>query len=164
MNQILQFWYAFFATLVTGIRLSVTATDSTEMATIGSVSFDQLQPNQAHGRLRLAFFNCTTPASGNADGDSFNLCKIPKGARIVGIATVNEALGSSVVAKIGITGSLSKYGAAIDMAAAGADPFVQTVATYGLETTTEETLIMTLTGAAPTASKIVKGHVTYALD
>lgn len=138
--------------------------DSTQMATIDSVSFDQLKPNEAHGRLRVAFFNCVTLATGGADGDLFRMCKIPSGARILRIETVNEALGTSVVAKIGITGSTSKYGAGIDMAAAGADLFAQTVATYGLETTTEETLLMTLTGAAPAASKIVKGHVTYVLD
>jgi hypothetical protein len=144
--------------------LYVTNTDSTQMATINSASFDQLKPNEAHGRLRTAFFYFTTLATGGADGDSYNLNKIPKGARVLRIETVNEALGSSVVAKIGITSSLSKYGSAVDMAAAGADLFCQTVATHGLVTTAEETLIMTLTGAAPAASKIVQGHVTYVVD
>ena len=69
-----------------------------------------------------------------------------------------------MVAKIGITGTLDKYGSAVDMAAAGADLFCQTKATFGLETTAEETLIMTLTGAAPDASKVVKGFVTYVVD
>ncbi len=145
-------------------QLGVTNTDSTQMATINDVGFGQLQPDELNGRLRVAFFNVVMLASGGADGDSYNLTKIPKGARILRIETVNEALGASVVAKIGITGSLSKYGAAIDYAAAGADLFCQTVATYGLRTTTEETLIMTLTGAAPTASAVLKGHVTYVVD
>lgn len=145
-------------------RFYVTNTDSTQMAAINSVAYDQLKPNELHGRLRIAFFNITTLASGGADGDTYNLTKIPKGARVLRIETVNEALGSSVVAKIGTSSSDAKYGSAIDMAAAGADLFCQTVATYGLETTAEETLIITLTGAAPAASKIVKGHVTYVVD
>lgn len=145
-------------------QLGVTNTDSVQMAVINDPGFTQLQPDELHGRLRIAFFDFTTLASGGADGDSYNLTKIPKGARILRIETVNDAIGTAAVAKIGITGSLSKYGAAIDMAAAGADLFCQTVATYGLRTTAEETLIMTLTGVAPNASARVKGHVTYVVD
>lgn len=138
--------------------------NSTQAATFTSVAFDPLKPNELGGRLRIAFFDFTTPASGGADGDIYVLTRLPKGARVIGLVTVNEALGASVVAKVGIVGADTKYGSAIDMAAAGADPFVQTVATYGLETTAEEDVIMTLTGAVPTASRIVKGHFTYVVD
>lgn len=144
--------------------MSVTNTDSVQMGIINDPSFLQLKPNEAFGRVRIAFFDFTTLAAGGADGDSYNLNKIPKGARVIQIKTVNAALGAGVLAKIGITGTLSKYGSAIDMAAAGEDFFCVTLATYGLETTAEETLIMTLTGAAPTASAQVKGHVLYILD
>lgn len=146
------------------LQLGVTATDSAQMAKINSVDFDMLKPNEQHGRQRAAYFNTSTLAAGNADGDSYNLTKIPKGARVLDIFLTTEAMGAGVVAKIGITGTLDKYGSAVDIAAAGADHFCQTVATYGLETTAEETLILTLTGAAPAASKLIKGHVTYVVD
>ena len=148
-------------------RLGVTNTDSTQMAKItgqAAGSYAPLAPNELAGRLRVAYFDFTTLATGGADGDSYNLTRIPSGARILRIKTVNEALGTSVVAAIGISGSTSKYGAGLDLAAAGTDEDCLTVATYGLVTTAEENLIMTLTGAAPTASKIVKGHVQYVVD
>lgn len=127
-------------------------------------SHNELKPNELGGRLRAAYFEFTTLAAGGADGDSYVLTRLPKGARVLRIKTVNTALGAGVVAKIGVTGTLDKYGSAIDMAAAGSDELCVTSATYGLETTAEENLIMTLTGAAPAASQTVKGHVDYVVD
>lgn len=164
----LNFLSRFIIGLITceAFRFYVTNTDSTQMAIINDKqSSDQLKPNEAVGRVRIAFFSFTTLAVGGADGDSYNLNQIPKGARVLDIVTVNEALGANVVAKIGITGTLDKYGSAIDMAAAGVDRgWMSTIANGFLETTTLETLIMTLTGAAPAASKIVKGAIYYVLD
>ena len=138
---------------------------SSQITKIDSVDYDMLKPNEAHGRIRVAFFDFTTPASGGADGDDYELCEIPIGARILRIKTVNEALGASVVAKIGITGTLDKYGSGLDLAAAGADDYAVTYAqNYGVELTAKERLIMTLTGAAPAATKIVRGHVEYVVD
>ncbi len=142
-----------------------TASKSVQVTKIDSPDYDQLKPNEAHGRARVAYFQFTTLATGGADGDYYALCEIPAGARILDIKSANEALGASVVAKIGITGTLDKYGSAKDLAAAGADTYAQTYAeNYGVELTVLERLIMTLTGAAPAASKIVRGHVLYVLD
>lgn len=162
--KLLNFLIGWFNFLLCYYRLNVTNTDSTQMAIINDVGFTQLQTQDLHGRQRMAYFSFSTLAAGGADGDSYNLTKIPKGARILGIFTVNAALGAGVVSKIGITGNLTKYGSAVDYAAAGFDFYCQTVATYGLTTTAEETLIMTLTGAAPTAAAAIAGHVTYVVD
>lgn len=138
---------------------------SEQITMIDSPDHLQLKPNEAHGRLRPAFFKFTTPASGGADGDIYELCEIPAGARILGIKTACEALGASVVAKIGIVGADTKYGSAKDLAAIGEDNFAVLISeNYGVELTAKERLIMTLTGAAPAATKIVQGHVLYVLD
>ncbi|CAB4182812.1 hypothetical protein UFOVP1090_33 [uncultured Caudovirales phage] len=138
---------------------------SSQVTKIDSVDYDMLKSNEAHGRMRVVFFDFTTPASGNADGDIYELCEIPIGARILRMKTANTALGASVVAKIGIVGADTKYGSALDLAAAGADDFLVTVAqNYGLELIARERLIMTLTGAAPAASQTVRGHVEYVID
>lgn len=152
--------------LLQACTMYVTNTDSTQMAIVNDKqASDQLKPNEFSGRVRVSFFNFTTLTAGGADGDSYNMCQIPKGARVLDIVTVNEALGASVVAAVGITGALTKYGSAIDMAAAGVDrTFMSTIANGFLETTALETLIMTLSGAAPAATKIVKGAVYWVLD
>lgn len=142
-----------------------TNTKSDQVTKIDSVDFDMLKPNESFGRVRMAFFSVSTPASGNADGDTYDLCEIPKGARVIGGRTACEAMGASVVMAIGITGTLSKYGSAIDVAAAGMDDFAHTIAlNFGVETTAKERLIATLSGAAPAASKKLWGYVEYVLD
>ncbi len=163
MNVIRQFCRLFINLMI--VRLYVTAGKSTQVTAIDSVDYDQLKPNEAHGRVRMAFFQFTTLTTGGADGDSFAACEIPKGARVLGGLLVCEAMGSSVVAAIGITGSTSKYGSAIDVAAAGADDFAHTIVlNYGQETTAKERILITLTGAAPAATKKAWGHVLYVVD
>jgi hypothetical protein len=155
---------AFFSFLLMP-RLYVTAGKSTQVTAIDSVDYDQLRPDEAHGRVRMAFWEFTTLAAGGADGDSFAACEIPKGARILGGKTACEALGAGVVAAIGITGSATKYGTGIDMAAAGEDLFANTIAlNYGVRTTAKERILIVLTGAAPAASKKVWGHILYVID
>jgi hypothetical protein len=155
---------AFFTFLVAP-RLYVTAGKSTQVTAIDSVDYDQLRPDEAHGRVRMAFWEFTTLAAGGADGDSFAACEIPKGARILGIKTCNEALGAGVVASVGITGALTKYGTGIDMAAAGEDFCANTIAlNYGVRTTAKERILIVMTGAAPAATKKVNGHVLYVID
>lgn len=155
---------AFFTFMVCP-RLYVTAGKSTQVTAIDSADYDQLRPDEAHGRMRIAFWEFTTLAAGGADGDSFAACEIPKGARILGGFMANEAMGAGVVAKVGITGTLDKYGSGIDIAAAGADDFANTIAlNYGQRTTAKERILITLTGAAPAASKKLWGHITYVVD
>lgn len=56
------------------------------------------------GTVRCVTATFTTPASGGAEFDKVYLAKIPKGARILGGRIVNEAMGSNMVADIGIEG------------------------------------------------------------
>jgi hypothetical protein len=154
-----------FLTFMVMPRLYVTAGKSTQVTAIDSVDYDQLRPDEAHGRVRMAFWEFTTLAAGGADGDSFAACEIPKGARILGGQLVSEAMGAGVVAKVGITGTLDKYGSALDVAAAGKDEFAHTIAfNYGARTTTKERILVTLTGAAPAATKKCNGHILYVID
>jgi hypothetical protein len=154
-----------FLTFMVMPRLYVTAGKSTQVTAIDSVDYDLLRPDEAHGRVRMAFWEFTTLAAGGADGDSFAACEIPKGARILGGKCCNEALGAGVVAGIGITGSAAKYGTGIDMAAAGEDLFANTIAlNYGVRTTAKERILVVLTGAAPAASKKIYGHILYVVD
>ncbi len=154
-----------FLTFMVMPRLYVTAGKSTQVTAIDSADYDQLRPDEAHGRMRIAFWEFTTLAAGGADGDSFAACEIPKGARILGGTLVSEAMGAGVVAKVGITGTLDKYGSGLDNAAAGADEFAHTIAfNYGARTTAKERILVTLTGAAPAASKKCNGHIVYVVD
>ncbi len=140
---------------------------SEQITKIDSVAFDMLQPNEAHGRERIAFFKYTTPASvGLADGDIVALCEIPKGARVTGGLICFEALGTSVVGKVGIVGSDAKYlTAGTSMAAIGTALLASTIAlNHGVQTTAKERIILTLSGAAPAASKIITGVVRYVVD
>lgn len=154
---------AFFTFMVCP-RLYATM-KSDQVTKIDSVDYDMLKPNEAHGRVRMAFGSVTTLASGGADGDIYQLFEIPKGARVLGGQIVVEAMGASVVAKVGITGDDDKYGSALDVAAAGKDEIGHTIAfNYGVETTAKERVFVTLTGAAPAASKKLYGHLFYVVD
>lgn len=140
---------------------------SEQVTKIDSVSRDQLKPNEAHGRKRVAFFKYTTPSAGLADGDIIELCELPIGARVTGGRLAFEALGAGVVGKIGVVGADAKYmAAATSMAAIGSTVTIaSTVAlNYGVELTAKERLIMTLSGAAPAGSKIITGQIDYVVD
>lgn len=154
-----------FITFLVCPRLYVTAGKSTQVTAIDSADYDQLRPDEAHGRVRIAFFEFTTLAAGGADGDSFAACEIPKGARVIGGKMACEAMGAGVVADVGITGTLEKYASNLDVAAAGEDVFAHTIAlNYGQRTTAKERIIVTFTGAAPAASKKCWGHMEYVVD
>jgi hypothetical protein len=143
------------------------ATDSKsdQVTKIDSPDFDMLKPNEAHGRERIAFFSGTTLATGGATGDTYQLCEVPTGARILGGTLATGALGTSIVAAIGITGSTAKYGTGIDIAAAGVDTFADTLAlNYGVELSAKERIFMTLSGGTPAASIVYRGHVKYVVD
>lgn len=114
-----------------------------------------------NGGKPLVFFDYyAIPASGFADGDSFDLGPINalrKGDRFIDFHLWHEAMGSSVVATVGDDGSAARYGSALDVAAAGTAPKVGNVfGGFGYELTQDRPLRVTLSGAAPTAAKIIK--------
>lgn len=112
------------------------------------------------GKLSVFFDYYTIPASGFADGDSIELGPInalKKGDLFLDYHLWHEAMGTSVVAALGDDGSATRYGSAHDVAAAGTAPKVgNAFAGFGYALTQDRPFLLRLSGAAPTAGKIVK--------
>lgn len=146
-------------------QLYATDSKSAQITAIDSPDYDMLKPNEAHGRQRMAYFSGSTLATGGATGDTYQLCELPIGARVLGGHLVTGVMGASIVAAIGITGTTAKYGTGIDVAAAGVDLFANTIAlNYGVELAAKERVFMTLSGGTPAASIAYAGHITYVVD
>ena len=120
--------------------------------------------NESHGRQRIAYFSvAAVPTAGT--GDTMTLCKLPKGARVVGGEFVfSVAQGATATTAIGISGSTGKYrAAAVTNATTKFTDIANTSATYGLQTSAEETVIATNAAAAWTAA-LFAGHIKYVVD
>lgn len=123
-------------------------------------SFAPLAGGIAFGKPALCFDTYTIPASGFADGDSIEMGPpnaLRKGDIFLDFHLWHEAMGSSVVAAVGDDGSATRYASALDVAAAGTAPKVGNVyGGFGYALTQDRPLLVRLSGAAPTAGKIIK--------
>jgi hypothetical protein len=122
--------------------------------------------NEYGGRSRKAFFSKTLASSGLATGDTIALCRIPKGARIMGGSFCwDTAQGGTATLAIGITGTTGKYLVAAVTNATTNVAFANSIATnLGAVTTAEEAILATNAAAAWTASSILRGWIEYVVD
>lgn len=120
------------------------------------------------GRLRVAFWTFTTPGGGVGINDTIELVELPVGARLLGGKTVNEAMTSGAGAAqydIGYAGDAARYGAAIDVDAAGEDFFGNTFALkYGDVMTVRRVLMATVKTEAWAAAKRFDGEIRFVID
>ena len=151
------------------------------MANLYSV---QLQRTQAQGnqysngiaeigaKIRDAYFerNTTDAVNGNvANGDTIELVRIPKYARILDGTIAREALGASVTVSLGTkntdgsgTPAPTSLLVATDFSAAGVTYFPSSYALlFGQVTTAETTVYATIGGANPAGNKMINGYVQY---
>lgn len=140
------------------------------MATFNSAQFtkynagDAVNVNEWGGRVRLAYFNVAA-ITGLAQNDLVNLCKIPKGARIIGGRLDHGAYGASVTLDIGISGSENKYLSAADISSAGQKDIANTLAlNLGSVTTAEESVQAKFEAANPSDTAVLNGYILYVLD
>lgn len=111
-------------------------------------------------KKRIAFFDYTT--AGDAAGTVIELCKLPKGAKILGGSVARSALGASVTVKFGTSASDAAFLAATDFSALGVTAIAATVALGYLSETTAETLVIATTaGASLTTGGYIKGFIEY---
>lgn len=132
---------------------------------------------EVDGEISFAYFsrNTTTPAGSTdldgvattaavGNGDVIYAARLKKGSRILFGKVFREALGASVVGKVGIVGDDDAFlAASTDWSAAGANDLAATYA-LGAGTVIEADtwLIITVSGATPTAGRLVSGFIAYA--
>lgn len=150
---------------------------STELAQVAPPNYAPLKANQQHGRLRIAVF--TKQFATEAIGEDVALCKLPKGARILGGAISVSATTGSATLSVGLKGADNS--GFIDSANTVADDVDSLLGAAAITTTpkvalansqalflgyeTEKEVIVTLTTAADAmANQLVKGYVEYAVD
>lgn len=137
---------------------------SSQVTKIDSPDHDMLKPNEAHGRVRVAHFDFTTPV-GVAQNDIVEAVEIPIGARIIGGNIANGVLGANVTIAVGYAGAATRYKAATAAATAGNFAIAGTLAeNYGDELTQRQRIILTLGGGTPSAGIVIKGHLSYVVD
>lgn len=137
---------------------------SNQVTKIDSPDFDMLKPNEAHGRVRAAYFDFATPV-GVAQNDIVEAVEVPIGARVIGGTITHGALGTNVTIAVGYAGAATRYKAATASASAGAFSIAGTIAeNYGDELSQRQRLILTLGGGTPSAGILIEGHVLYVVD
>lgn len=123
-------------------------------------SFAPLVGGVGGGKLAAFFDSYTIPATGFLNGDAIEFGEantLKKDDVFLGYQLWHEAMGASVVAAVGDDGSASRYGSAHDVAAAATAAKLPNVfGGVGYRLTQDRPLLVTLSGAAPTAAKIVK--------
>lgn len=146
-----------------------------------------LQPNELHGRVRMAYFqfkgNRDAAALVLAEDDEVRLCQLPAHARLIGGTLKYGAFGASVVLDIGLRGlddsgtitvaSVADGGTADDpdaiatnlnISAAGTHSLFEESAYLFYETEKEVELYCTFQAANPSDSAELSGTVLYVLD
>lgn len=150
---------------------------SVELTQVQPPSYSPLKPNQEHGRVRAAVFTYTFASQ--AAGHDVALCKLPKGARVIGgNISVSATMGTCTLA-VGVMGAdLSGF---IDAAGSVADDIDFFLAAVAITTTpkvgfaltqalnylyeTEKELYLTMTtGTAAAGTQVVKGEIQYVVD
>lgn len=127
-----------------------------------------LNTNELHGRVRVGYFEFTTPTGGVAVNDTVALTTLPKGARILGGVLAFEAMssaGGTSQVQLGDGTTADKYLGTTSVDAAGKSEFADTVALgFGQELAAETTITATAVGEAWAAAKKLAGWVRYVLD
>lgn len=122
-------------------------------------SFAPIVGGLAGGKAASFYDSYTIPASGFADGDSIEMGPpnaLKKGDVFLGYDLWHEAMGSSVVAAVGDDGSATRYGSAHNVASlATAAKNLNLFTGFGYQLTQDRPLLVRLSGAAPTAGKII---------
>lgn len=121
-------------------------------------SFVPISGGLGGGKPSIFFDQYTIPAEGFADGDSIDLGPINalrKGDLFLDYHLWHQDMGASVVAALGDDGSATRYGSAHDVSAAGVK-VGNAFAGFGYLLTQDRPFRLRLSGAAPTAGKIVK--------
>lgn len=138
-------------------------TNSDQIANAVAVPVVHNKVNEWGGRIRVAFFSVAAVPTGA--GDTMTLCRIPKGARVIGGEfCFGAAQGATATTAIGIAGSTGKYRAAAITNSTAKFPIAPITADgYGAETTAEETILATNAAAVWTTTTL-KGHVLYVVD
>lgn len=155
---------------------TVNSIQAQAIADFASQIYGPLKPNQHYGRVRIAWFDYKSAASGPAVGDIIRLTKLPKGAKVIDYKIVTEAMSSgagTAGADIGDDGDADRYEAARSFdAAATITPTSRIENTgdavpaigLGHELTTERWFQLTVTGEAFAASKQLRGYVAFVVD
>lgn len=121
--------------------------------------------NEWGGRVRMAFFSFTAGATGPAIGETIGLVRLPQGARVLHGRITTDTATVSAAADIGIDGDVDKYAAAASLASVGGVDFADTQAlNLGTETTEDEDVFATVSGAALAAGTVLNGYMLYVLD
>lgn len=149
---------------------------STQITNLRAKPVTFLKPSELVGRLRVAYWSYTTPASG-APGiaDFIALTKLPKDGREIAISAVWEAMSSgagTAGADFGVATDdagasfAADYATALNMDAAGFKHFDAVIDKLPRATplTAERWVHAKVTGEALAVSKKLQGHVLYVVD
>ena len=111
-------------------------------------------------KLRVAQYNFTTPSSGSAATDVYELAILPQDAVVIGCTVSGNAIGSASNSTLTFTFGASQIGVAVDnMNSGDASKSTGMAATA---TTTDFPLVkVTLSTADLADSKAVKGTIVY---
>lgn len=141
---------------------------STQETKRTSIPPKMLSTTEAHGRVRVAYFDFTVPAGGAAVGDTVDLARLPKGARILGGDWSAEAMSSGAgdaQMSIGDGTTAARFLAATSVDAVADGRFANTLALgFGAVVEDETTLVATVVGEAWAAGNKLAGWAAYVLD
>jgi hypothetical protein len=117
-----------------------------------------------NAKVKRIYFDWTADAAQN---DSIELVNVPKGARVMGGRVAYSAFGASVTLDIGNGSTENYYLSALDVSAAGASDYANTIALKGVGSDGEVSAAFVLTakleGANP-ASGSLYGWIDVLVD
>lgn len=118
------------------------------------------------GKVKAVYFRYTAPASSMpAAGDTIELCKLPKGARVVESFLAWDAQASGATLSLGISGTVAKYMAAQTMTSAGVKAGPTLIAELvDTPEANDVTVIGTLATAGLAANGNIAGWLQYTID
>lgn len=140
---------------------------SDQITDLETVPIVKVAAQDATGRVRHIRFSKTL-TSNLAIGETLELCKVPRGARIIGGHAAWEAMTTGAGAatmELGDGTTANKYLEATSVDAAGASDFADTLGrNYGELVANEFTLTATASVEAWASGQAIAGHILVVTD
>lgn len=153
------------------IRINFADSLSAQLAKVAGESSSFVLPSDYEGRQRVAYFDHDNgKGDDNVDsGEVVALCKLPKGARILGGVLRNTAHGSSAVGTVSVVdmagSAIETLSGALDVNDTDNKEFANTIALKaGMIMPSAGYLIITAGANWTTDDATIAGHVTYVVD
>lgn len=133
-------------------------TDQFDKITGGGVP----EAHEYSGELRVAYFEYTSPSGNEAAGDTINLVRLPKGARVLTGQLHTDALAANADLTVGDADDSDRYLAKVDAdSSTNVELNSPSEAGFGHMLSAQTDIVASFANGGMTSDDTIKGYIVY---